>query len=236
MKITLLTGKTFDIREAFDFDIKVVQSPISRKLTLRIDAKEHIPVLSIPKYCSRKRAVAFVNENMDWIINSLGRLPQIKKFTDGDSFLLFGQRVTIKHNAAARRGVWLEDNILNVSGSAEFLHRRVRDYIKQRAADVFYKISADYAERLGEKLTGISIKDTKSRWGSCSVLHHINYSWRIALAPDYVINYLIAHEVSHLKHPNHSVRFWACVADLYPDWKQGNDWLRKYGKSLYLYA
>ena len=108
---------------------------MSRKLTLRIDAKEHIPVLSIPKYCSRKRAVAFVNENMDWIINSLGKLPQMKQFTAGDSFLLFGQKVTIRHNADARRGVWLDNDVLNVSGSAEFLHRRVRDYIKQRAAD-----------------------------------------------------------------------------------------------------
>ena len=236
MKITLLTGKTFDISEAFDFDIKIVQSAMSRKLTLRIDAKEHIPVLSIPKYCSRKRAVAFVNENMDWIINSLGKLPQMKQFTAGDSFLLFGQKVTIRHNADARRGVWLDNDVLNVSGSAEFLHRRVRDYIKQRAADEFYKISADYAKQLGEKLSGVSIKDTKSRWGSCSVLHHINYSWRIALAPDYVIYYLMAHEVSHLKHPNHSPRFWECVNDLYPDWKQGHDWLKKHGKSLYSYT
>lgn len=235
MKITLLTGKTFDISEAFDFDIKIVQSSSSRKLILRIDNKERIPVLSIPKYCSRKRAIDFVNENMDWIINTLGRLPQNKQFCDGEKFLLFGQEVTIKHQAEARRGVWLEDNILYVSGAPEFLHRRVRDYIKKRAAEEFYKKSSELAGRIGCKLSGISIKDTKSRWGSCSSLNHINYSWRIALAPQYVIDYLMAHEVSHLLHQDHSESFWSCVAELYPNWKEGRDWLKKHSKNLYIY-
>ncbi|MBO6282019.1 MAG: M48 family metallopeptidase [Alphaproteobacteria bacterium] len=235
MKITLLTGKTFDISEAFDFDIKIIQSPSSRKLILRIDQKERIPVLTVPKYCSRKRAIEFVNENMDWIINTIGRLPQSRQFCDGEKFLLFGQEVTIKHQADARRGVWLEDNILYVSGTPEFLHRRVRDYIKKQAAEKFYKLSAELANRIGCKLSGVSIKDTKSRWGSCSSLNHINYSWRIALAPEYVINYLMAHEVSHLKHPDHSEDFWLCVATLYPNWKEGRDWLKKHGKILYTY-
>ena len=235
MKITLLTGKTFDISEAFDFDIKIVQSASSRKLILRIDQKDRVPVLTVPKYCSRKRAIEFVNEHMDWIVNTMGRLPKIKQFADNEKFLLFGQEVTIKHRAEARRGVWLEDGILYVSGAPEFLHRRVRDYIKKRAADEFYSISTELAKKIDRRLDGVSIKDTKSRWGSCSTFNHINYSWRIALAPKTVINYLMAHEVSHLKHPDHSEDFWACVAALCPNWKEGRDWLKKHGKNLYAY-
>ena len=235
MKITLLTGKTFDIAEAVGMDIKVVQSKSLRKLTLRIDDKERIPVLSVPRFCSRRQAVNFVNEHMDWIVNALNKLPEVKYFNDGETFSLLGKTVTVKHCPDARRGVWEEDGYLFVSGAKEFIHRRVKDYIKKRAGKEFYERSKILATKLAENLSGVSIKDTKSRWGSCSSLGHINYSWRIALAPDYVIDYLLAHEVSHLKHPDHSDDFWACVAGLCPEWSNGRIWLKRKGKSLYAY-
>ena len=235
MKITLLTGKTFDIAEAVGMDIKVVQSRSSRKLTLKIDEKERVPVLSVPRFCSRKQAINFVNEHTEWIINALNKLPEIKYFADKTAFSLFGQNVTIEHRPDARRGVWIEENMLCVSGEAEFIHRRVKDYIKKRAGEEFYTRSKELANKLGCKLNGVSIKDTTSRWGSCSSLQHINYSWRIALAPDFVIDYLMAHEVSHLKHPDHSDEFWACVATLCPEWSRGRIWLKRYGKTLYAY-
>ncbi len=235
MKITLLTGKTFDIAQAIGMDIKVVQSKSSRKLTLKIDEKERVPVLSIPRFCSRKQAINFAKEHTEWIIRALNKLPEIKYFADGESFLLFGQNVTVTHHPEARRGVWLEDNTLCVSGAKEFIHRRVKDYIKKRAKEEFYAKSKLLAQIIGQNLTGVSIKDTSSRWGSCSSLQHINYSWRIALAPDYVIEYLLAHEVSHLKHHDHSDEFWACVASLCPEWSRGRIWLKRYGKTLYSY-
>lgn len=235
MKITLLTGKTFDIKEAVGMDIKVVQSPNSRKLILHIDNKKRIPVLSIPRFCSRKQAIKFVNENMDWILETLQKLPERKYFSDGETISLFGQNVTISHQTKARCGVRLEGDTLIVSGGAEFLHRRVKDYIRKTAAEEFYKLSAPLAAKIGCKINGICIKDTKSRWGSCSVLNNINYNWRIALAPQYAIDYLMAHEVSHLKHHDHSPDFWQCVANLYPDWQKGHDWLRKNGRLLYTY-
>ena len=236
MKITLLTGKTFDISEEIGMDIKVVRSSSLRKLTLRIDSKERIPVLSVPKFCSQRRAVKFVNENIDWILQSLAKLPEIKKFADGEIISLFGHNVTISHRQNEKGGVWIEGDLLCVSGEAEFLHRRVRDYIRRRAGDEFYTRSKKLAEKIGCKLNGVVIKDTKSRWGSCSSLNNINYSWRIALAPDFVIDYLMAHEVSHLKHQDHSEDFWKCVASLCPEWSRGNSWLRRNGKSLYAYS
>lgn len=236
MKITLLTGKTFDISEEVGMDIKVIRSDKSGKLILRIDSKERIPVLSVPRFCSQRRAVKFVNDNMDWILQSLAKLPEIKNFCDGDTISLFGQSVTISHRPQEKGGVWLENGLLCVSGDSQFLHRRIRDYIRRRAADEFYLRSKKLAEQIGCKLNGVVIKDTKSRWGSCSSLNNINYSWRIALAPDFVINYLMAHEVSHLKHRDHSDSFWKCVANLCPEWSKGNSWLRRNGKTLYAYT
>lgn len=235
MKITLLTGKTFDISETVGMGIKVVQSANSRKLILHIDNKKRIPVLSIPKYCTRKQAVNFVNENMDWILETLQKLPERKYFSDGETLSLFGHIVTISHQPDARCGVRLDGDTLTVSGGREFLHRRVKDYIRKAAAAEFYKLSAPLAAKIGREINSICIKDTKSRWGSCSTLNNINYNWRIALAPQYAINYLMAHEVSHLKHHDHSPSFWQCVAELYPDWRQGRDWLHKNGRTLYTY-
>lgn len=235
MKITLLTGKTFDIQEALGFEIKVIKSPRAKRLTLRIDSKERLPVLTIPERCSAKKAVAFAKEHQDWIERSLARLPQTKKFEDREQISLFGQTVTIRHNSKLRKGTFLEDNVLNVSGEAEFLHRRVKDYIKEQAKNEFYKRSKLLAEKLGCSLHDVTIKDTKSRWGSCSSMHNINYSWRIALAPENVINYLMAHEVAHLKHQDHSRAFWRCVRELYPEAETGKVWLRLHSKELYLY-
>ena len=235
MKITLLTGKTFDIKEKVGIDIKVIQSTSSRKLTLRIDAKNHIPVLSIPRFCSRKKAVSFVNENMDWILENLQKLPETKTFQNGEKISFLGNEVTICHCPQARRGVWLQDGHIFVSGNIEFLHRRVRDFIKAEAQKEFYMLSKKLADRIDCQLHHVFMKDTKSRWGSCSSLGNINYSWRIALAPKCVIDYLMAHEVAHLKHPDHSDEFWACVYFLYPNWVQGRSWLNKHGKELYAY-
>ncbi len=234
MKITLLTGRTFDISEAVGMDIKVVNAR-GGKLLLKIDSKERRPVLSVPRFCSRKRAIAFVNDNMEWIIKNLQKLPELKYFSAGETILLFGVNVCVRHCPERRGGVWLEGSELCVSGGAEFLHRRVKDYIKARAQKEFYAASKALAARIGCELKGISIKDTKSRWGSCSTLKHINYSWRIALAPQNVINYLLAHEVAHLKHPDHSPAFWRCVAELEPTWESGRAWLKNHGKELYTY-
>lgn len=234
MKITLLTGKTFDIENAFDFPLKVNTSFKLRRLNLRIDHKKRIVVLSMPKLCSKKKAFDFINEHIDWIEEKLASLPEIREFEDGLSINLFGNQVTIchSHDFGAPK---LIDNQLFVGGDKEFLHRRVKDYIKREAKKIFYAKSKALADKIDCKLTGVSIKDTKSRWGSCSTLNHINYNWRVALAPDFVIDYLIAHEVAHLKHQDHSSAFWQTVEKLCPNAQEGKNWLTKNGNTLYLY-
>lgn len=235
MKITLLTGKTFDIQQTLGMEIKIIKSPSAKRLTLRIDAKERIPVLSIPPRCSSTRAVDFVNQHREWIAESLTKIPIAKSFEDGETISILGKTYVICHSPQSRRGVYIEENILYVSGAKEFLHRRICDYIKKAAKKEFLMISQQLANKINCQVKSVSIKDTKSRWGSCSSLDNINYNWRIALAPDFVIYYLIAHEVSHLKHPDHSKNFWQCVKNLDPHCAEGRHWLKTKGKELYLY-
>lgn len=235
MKITLLTGRTFDFSAALGFDIKVTRSPLARKLTLRIDAQERIPALTIPKYCTNKKAVEFVRAHQGWIAETLDKLPAVRSFENGETISVFGKEYQICHQPEARRGEYVRSGILYVSGEADFLHRRVKDFIKKKAGEEFYKRSVRLAEKLGCEVHGVCIKDTKSRWGSCSSRNNINYNWRVSLAPDFVINYLVAHEVSHLLHQDHSPEFWATVKKLCPRYEQGRSWLKEHGRDLYLY-
>ena len=116
MKITLLTGKTFDIRQALGLDIKVVKSPTAKRLTLRIDAKERVPVLTLPPRCSSARAIDFVEQHREWIKECLSKIPEPKTFEDGEKISILGREYTICHTPNARRGVYAENNILYVSG------------------------------------------------------------------------------------------------------------------------
>lgn len=234
MKITLLTGPTFDFSGQFPFDVKVIRSPLAKRLTLRIDEKNHRPVLTLPKYCSQSKALKFLQANRDWVVNMLARLPQASGFTNGDTISFFGQRFIILH-LPGQRGTCFEDDFLKVGGAVEFLHRRVTDFLKQQTLSRLSDLSVQKAKLLNCRIAGVAIKDTKSRWGSCSTLCNINYNWRICMAPLFVINYLVCHEVTHLKHPDHSSDFWLTLSQLCPDFKEGRHWLKVKGKDLYKY-
>lgn len=235
MKITLFAGKTFDYEKALGFPIKVIKSATAKRLTLRIDAKTHQPVLTIPKRCSSARAVDFVDSQQDWITNNLARLPQTKNFSHGDVISIMGQDYTISHQPQLRSGDQLQDGQLIISGQTEFLHRRVSDFLKKLALQELSQRSQEQAKQLNCNLNNVCIKDTKSRWGSCSSNQNINYNWRIIMAPDFVIDYMIAHEVAHLAHQDHSSNFWQCVENMCPNYKEGRAWLKIKGKNLYTY-
>lgn len=234
MKITLLTGQTFDLSTNFGFNIKIKKTTLAKRLTLRIDEKNHIPVLTIPNCCSKNKAIAFIKEHLDWINTNLEKLPPLKKFTNNDKISLMGKEITIIHDPT-QRGISLTEDKLITGGHEEFLHRRVCDFIKKHAQKELYQTSINTAKKLNCEIHNVFIKDTKSRWGSCSNKKNINYNWRIALAPQFVIDYLVCHEVSHLVHQDHSPLFWKCVSKLCPKYKEARQWLKTLGKTLYQY-
>lgn len=236
MKITLLSGRTFEVNADLGFDMKIVHSSRSRRLTLRIDKKDRMAVLTIPKYCSKKKAVSFVESHQDWVLDNLRKIPEFRNFQNNETISLFGKPYQIVHtDIRGNTKLDKKNRILYVSGGKEFLHRRVKDFIKKIAQEEFFKRSSQVAEKIGKTVHNVCIKDTKSRWASCSTLNNINYSWRLALAPEYVIRYIVAHEVSHLKHQDHSAYFWALVEYLEKDANKGREWLTENGHLLYVY-
>ena len=120
MRITLLTGKTFDIQKALSMDIKIIKSAKAKRLTLRIDAKERLPILTLPSRCSGKRAVAFVEEHRRWIEENLAKIPVAKRFENGEIISVMGKEYNINHCPQKRCGVMIEDHELIVSGAKEY--------------------------------------------------------------------------------------------------------------------
>ena len=235
MKITLLTGQTFDFSSYFGFEIKVVRSGKAKRLTLRIDEKNKCPVVTLPKYCSKKQALEFLQNNQDWMVNMLARLPSEKKFSNGEEFCFWGEKYVVLHEVGYK-GAKFENGFLKIGGDKTFLHRRVCDFIKEKALKKLAEETVKKAKNIGCKVCGVAIKDTKSRWGSCSSLGNINYNWRIVLAPKFVIEYLICHEVCHLKHQNHSKDFWQELENMCKNFEDGRHWLKIKGKELYKYV
>jgi predicted metal-dependent hydrolase len=235
MHITLLTGKTSKIKSNFDFELEVKTSFKAKRISLKIDAKKKLPIVTMPKFCSANYAIDFIKRNQKWIEESLNKIPEKIIFSHGDEIFIMGQIYEINHMPDAKAGVWLEDGKINVSGGAEFLNSRLRNFVKKVAKNELSKLARNKAKSIKCYVNKISIKDTKTRWGSCSTKSNINFSWRIVLAPAEVIDYLISHEVCHLIHHNHSKEFWADVEKLAINMKGGKEWLKENGNRLFSY-
>lgn len=221
--------------------VRVRRHRQARRYTLRIDATTREVVLTLPPRGSLKEAKAFADKHAAWIGARLGRLPEPAPFAHGSMVLLRGVPHRIVHRKGARGTVWTEtdsrgDRLLCVAGDAPHIARRIGDYLKREARKDLEAASRRYAERLGVTIKRISIRDQSSRWGSCSSAGVLSYSWRLILAPPYVLDYLAAHEVAHLQEMNHSPRFWRLVEKLVPNMRRAKAWLDVHGTDLHRYG
>ncbi len=176
-----------------------------------------------------------------WIAARLGRLPKAAPFLPGTSLPLRGVPHRIVHRAGERGTVWTEtrdsgDKIICVAGAIEHLDRRVHDYLKREARRDLQRAAEAYAQELGVRVKRLSIRDQSSRWGSCTSAGSLSFSWRLILAPSFVLDYLAAHEVAHLVEMNHSPRFWRVVARICPSAERAKKWLDTCGNDLHRYG
>ncbi|MEM9723898.1 MAG: M48 family metallopeptidase, partial [Pseudomonadota bacterium] len=125
--------------------------------------------------------------------------------------------------------------VLEVGGPVADAGRRALLWLKEQARATLTDRAAWYADQLGAPFSKVSIRDTRSRWGSCSSAGALSFSWRLVMAPPRVLDYVAAHEVAHLREMNHSARFWAVVDGLKPDWRKDRAWLRAHGAGLHCY-
>lgn len=234
--------QTFQI--VFDQDIYLVnvrRHRRARRYTLRINAGSREVILTMPLRSSMREAKAFAQRHGAWIAARLRRLPAAAPFTDGATLPLRGVQHRVVHCPKRRGTVWLEQGDggeprICVTGDAPHVARRISDFLRREAHRDLADASRRAAETIGVTIKRISVRDQSSRWGSCSSTGVLSYSWRLVLAPPFVLNYLAVHEVAHLVEMNHSARFWRLVNKHCPDVERAKAWLDAHGADLHRYG
>jgi predicted metal-dependent hydrolase len=223
------------------FAIRLRRHRRARRYTLRIHPSDREAILTMPPRGTIADARDFAQRHGGWIAARLGRLPKAAPFQPGVIVPLRGVAHKIVHRAGTRGTVWSEirdsgERILCVAGGIEHIDRRIHDFLKREARRDLQKASEVYAGQLGVKVKRISIRDQSSRWGSCTSAGSLSFSWRLILAPPYVLDYLAAHEVAHLVEMNHSARFWRVVAKVCGHVERAKSWLDTHGNDLHRYG
>jgi len=220
--------------------VAVVRSAQARRITLRVRAASRDVVVTVPRRASLASARAFVESHADWIGARLARLPQAAPFVHGARVPLRGVEHVIAHEPAQRGTVRVveRDGVahLCVSGAAAHLARRVEDFLKREARRDLDAAVARHCASAGARAQSVTLRDTTSRWGSCTAQGALNFSWRLIMAPPFVLDYLAAHEVAHLVHHDHSSRFWALTRRLAPLTDRAEAWLKAHGAHLHRYG
>ncbi len=168
----------------------------------------------------------------DWVTERLARLPAPVALNDGATVMLDGTPRRIVHRTDARGTAWLEGGEIHVAGDAAFVARRAGDWLRAQARRQLGQMAREKAEQAGLVLRRVTIKDTSSRWGSCTANGTLMFSWRLIMAPQPVQDYVVGHEVAHLKHMNHSPAFWSLTGRLTPHRAAADAWLAAHGAGL----
>jgi hypothetical protein len=205
--------------------LRVRHSDRAQRVSLSIDAASGSVELIVPRGVSLSRAMAFLDSKRGWVAARLAALPGRVAFADGAEVPLLGMRHMVRHQGPGRGAITVADGEIRVHGAPEHVARRVRDHIAATARQVLATRARKLADQLGRKVARVTVRDTKSRWGSCTADGRLSFSWRLIFAPEAVLDYVVAHEVAHLVHMNHGPRFWRVVERLCPDWRRQRAWL-----------
>lgn len=206
----------------------------ARRLSLRVKRLDGGVTLTVPHGASRAEAVRFAESRADWIRGHIANaLPELRPAI-GDVIPFLGEPHLIR--AAALRAPRVEAGQLLVpEGNPAATGIRLEAFFKREARDRLARASDHYAAKVGRSFGRLTIRDTRSRWGSCSSQGNLMYSWRLIMASEDVLNYVAAHEVAHLVHMDHSPAFWAQVEAIFPDHRRPRAWLRNHGSDLHRY-
>jgi predicted metal-dependent hydrolase len=216
----------------------------ARRFTLRVRAATRDVVLTMPSRGSMSAARDFAQRHAAWIAARLHRLPQPIPFRNGSIIPIRGDDHLIVHTEATRGGIEVNaikvgdsmSRMLQVSCGEDYVPRRVGDYLKREAKHDLEAAVRHHTKQLGFAARRVTVRDTTSRWGSCSASGSLNFSWRLVMAPAFVLDYLAAHEVAHLVHMNHSDKFWELTRQLAPSTDRAETWLKAHGTALHRFG
>jgi len=217
----------------------VRRHPQARRLILRLNDQGTGAVVTIPKYANFQDGVDMAARKVLWIKRQLAKQSGSVTFADGVEVPFLGAPHTVRHLPTGR-GVRRVDSEIQIAGRSEHLNRRLTDWLKAQARSEISSRAHAKAATVERRINRITIRDTRSRWGSCGTGGTLNFSWRLVLAPEHVLDYVIAHEVAHLVHHNHGEQFWALTDSLIDGpagcMDEARDWLSAFGRDLHRYG
>ena len=253
-------GETIEVKiKGLGLPLLLRRSTRARRFSLQVSEARRGAILTMPVYSSFADADEFLSRHLDWLKERVAGLSEPVPFTHGAIIPLRGFAYMLRFAGSVRRRgvVWIEAAEdtkaapawpqaarlplrrlprLIVAGEPEHAPRRLLDWLKRQAHRDLRARVAVHANRLDLTPARIFVRDQTTRWGSCSTTGALSFSWRLVLAPPFVLDYLAAHEVAHLAHMNHGPRFWGMVERIIPRHDEARTWLRKHGASLHRYG
>ena len=217
-------------------EVRVRLNPRARRMIVKVNPATGEVSVTAPTRRGLSAALDFARGEREWIAGQLAKAPGPVAIETGAMIPFRGAQHEIRAAARGPAPVWVQDGAIWVRGDAAHAPRRVMDFLKREARSAFESRVLHHAARLGVKPSRITVRDTASRWGSCSSARVLSFSWRLILAPEFVLDYVVAHEVAHLREMNHSPRFWAHVRSLAPGMDAAQTWLRTNGRDLQRYG
>lgn len=216
--------------------LRIVENTRATRLTLRIDADGQGLRVTVPPGMKMAEIDRFLLRHQGWLEMRLKKVPDQPSVRPGVKIPIRGVPHLIVHEPGTRGAVDIratpEGPALVVHGDRRHLQRRIADFLKREAKREIEPLVARYTQKTGRRAASIRFKDTSSRWGSCSSAGNLSFSWRIMMAPPPVIDYLVAHEVAHLREMNHGPKFWALCRELCPGTDRCRAWLKRNGGAL----
>lgn len=218
-------GKSILINREFRF----------RRLTLKFSRKKNAYVITAPLFVSFKKITTFIESAKSWFakVEATHTPELVKKITPGQYITVLGQSMQVNFFPNPKPLVLLNDDTIEVHGTLSKFETILISHLKSLANEKCLHYSSQYAKKLKVEFNKVVVKEMRTRFGSCTSHKHLNYCWRIIFAPEHILAYLCAHEVSHLKQMNHSEKFWELVESLCPDYKNSRKWLKQHGNELY---
>lgn len=216
--------------------LRIVENDRARRLTLRIDTGGRGLRITVPPGVPAREVERFLHRHQGWLEQRLAKVPDRPQVRPGVKIPLRGVPHRIEHEPAIRGTVTVSHDetgpVLLVHGDRLHLPRRLADFLKREAKREIEALVEKHTAAIGRRAKAVRFRDTSSRWGSCTSDGTLSFSWRIMMAPAPVIDYLVAHEVAHLKEMNHGPNFWKLCKELCPDTERRRDWLKRNGGAL----
>jgi predicted metal-dependent hydrolase len=230
-----------DPRKELSIELEGMHLPIilrrhatAKRMTMRLSADGKQVRITLPQWGRTAEAIAFAQSRRDWLARQMAASPAPQQVGQGATILFRGEVVTIHHDAAAPRRAALNAAAVTLGGPQASLEARVRRWLEGEARSHMAADLAEYCRKAGRDSPRLGLSKARRRWGSCAPDGTIRLNWRLIMAPDFVRRSVVAHEVAHLIHFDHSPRFHAFLAELFEgEIETANQWLRREGQNLY---